>query len=345
MSLPHSALTRSNDSALMPRPQPKLPPPKPHAQWELMRVISGHTGWVRSLSVDPGNRWFASGSADRTIKLWDLASGELKLTLTGHIGAVRALQVSDRHPYLFSAGDDKQVKCWDLETNKVVRQYHGHLSGVSALALHPTLDVLVTGGRDACPRVWDMRTKQPLFTLAGHRGAITSLLTNDCDPQIISASHDSTIRLWDLAAGRTITELTHHKKSVRALCQHPDEFAMASASPDRVKKWGLPPGTFLHDFKAPSSTDNILPAGMIINALAVNADGVMFGGADDGLMCFWDWDSGHCFQSLRTSPQPGSLEAESGIHAAAFDRSGLRLLTGEVDKSIKVWREVQIDEQ
>ena len=48
--------------------------------------------WVRSLAVDPGNEFFATGSADRTIKIWDLASGQLKLTLTGHIEQVwRAL--------------------------------------------------------------------------------------------------------------------------------------------------------------------------------------------------------------------------------------------------------------
>ena len=44
--------------------------------------------WVRSVAVDPGNEWFATGSADRTIKIWDLASGQLKLTLTGHIEQV-----------------------------------------------------------------------------------------------------------------------------------------------------------------------------------------------------------------------------------------------------------------
>lgn len=41
--------------------------------------------------MDPGNEFFATGSADRTIKIWDLASGQLKLTLTGHIEQVRRL--------------------------------------------------------------------------------------------------------------------------------------------------------------------------------------------------------------------------------------------------------------
>ncbi len=46
--------------------------------------------WVRCVAFDSSNEWFVTGSADRTIKVWDLASGQLKLTLTGHIEQVTA---------------------------------------------------------------------------------------------------------------------------------------------------------------------------------------------------------------------------------------------------------------
>ena len=69
-----------------------------------MRVLSGHTGWVRCVSVDPTNSFFVTGSNDRTIKFWDLISGELRTTLTGHISAVRGVEISPRHPYAFSCG-------------------------------------------------------------------------------------------------------------------------------------------------------------------------------------------------------------------------------------------------
>jgi pleiotropic regulator 1 len=152
--------TAHGSTALMVRAGKTLNMPKPewHAPWKLKTVISGHLGWVRCICVEPGNEWFATGAGDRTVKIWDLASGDLKLTLTGHISPVRGIAVSDRHPYMFTVGEDKLVKCWDLETNKVMRHYHGHLSGVYSCALHPTLDVLCTGGRDSAVRVWDIRS-------------------------------------------------------------------------------------------------------------------------------------------------------------------------------------------
>lgn len=106
-------------NALMPRKAPSMPKPKWHAPWKLYRVLSGHLGWVRCVTVEPGNEWIATGAGDRVIKIWDLASGKLKVSLTGHISSVRGLAVSARHPYLFSCGEDRQVKCWDLEYNKV----------------------------------------------------------------------------------------------------------------------------------------------------------------------------------------------------------------------------------
>jgi pleiotropic regulator 1 len=90
------------------RAPPKVPVPQWHPKWELGVVLSGHLGWVQAISFDPSNQWFATGSKDRTIKIWDFPKSVLgdkdclKLTLTGHISGVRGLAVSDRHPYLFS---------------------------------------------------------------------------------------------------------------------------------------------------------------------------------------------------------------------------------------------------
>lgn len=303
-----------------------------HSPWKMFRGISGHLGWVRSVAVDTTNEWFATGSADRTVKIWDLASGRLKLTLTGHISTVRGIAISPRHPYMFTVGEDKTVKCWDLEQNKVIRNYHGHLSGVYCVSLHPTLDVLMTGGRDSTVRVWDIRTRAQVFVLGGHRDTVNSIVTQSVDPQVISASVDSTIRTWDLAAGKCSATLTNHKKGVRALVRHPRENSFASASADNIKTWALPDGSFMRNLSGQHHEK-------LVNALAVNDDGVLVSGGDDGSLCFWDYSGAHCFQNEQTIVQPGSLDCEAGIFAMAFDKSGSRLITCEADKTIKMWKE------
>mmetsp|Transcript_6909 Transcript_6909/g.20251 ORF Transcript_6909/g.20251 Transcript_6909/m.20251 type:complete len:502 (+) Transcript_6909:277-1782(+) len=318
------------------RPPPPVPQPTWHAPWKLAAVASGHLGWVRCVAFEPRNEWFVTGGVDRTIKVWDLAKcgagaeGGLKLTLTGHINAIRGLAVSPRTTYMFSAGEDKKVLCWDLETNKVVRHYHGHLSGVYCLGLHPTLDLLMTGGRDSCVRCWDIRTSKQVMMLGGHTSTIGAVECCATDPQVVTGSHDCTIRLWDLAAGKTRATLTHHKKAIRALCCAPFEDSFVSAAADNLKKWQRKDGSFLRNLQGHRA---------VLNACAVNADGVLASAGDDGSLRLWDYRTGYGFQDLRTVAQPGSLECEAGIYDCKFDKSGTRLITCEADKTIKIWKE------
>lgn len=86
-----------------------------------------------------------------------------------------------------------------------------------------------------------------------------------------------------------------------------------SGAADNIKKWQLPEGQFLRNFRGHNA---------IINTLALNQDNVVVSGADNGSMRFWDYTTGYCFQKLDTIVQPGSLDSEAGIFASSFDRSG-----------------------
>lgn len=90
-------------------------------------------------------------------------------------------------------------------------------------------------------------------------------------------------------------------------------------------------GDFLHNMLAQQRA--------IINAMAVNEDGVLASGGDNGSLWMWDWRSGHCFQQQDSIVQPGSLDSEAGIYALAYDMSGSRLVSCEADKTVKMWRE------
>lgn len=310
---------------------------KTASPWKLRRVLAGaHQGWVRSVTVDPvTNLWFATGSSDASLKIWDLASGDLKASLSGHILGVRALVVSNRYSYMFSGSEDKTVRCWDLErTNSAagcqIRNYHGHVGGVYTLALHPELDLLFSAGRDSVIRAWDLRSRNQVMVLSGHSNDITSIVAQVGDPQICSSSMDSTVRLWDIRKQTTHLALTHHSKSIRLLVMHPQEMTMASGdSAGNIKQWLLPGGQLLHAFGSSNDIN-------IINTMAINpASNELFAGFSDGRMHFYDYETGNLLQSAQSTPAPGT--DTSTIYTSAFDMLGLRLIVGESDKSIKIW--------
>jgi pleiotropic regulator 1 len=164
---------------------------------------------------------------------------------------------------------------------------------------------------------------------------VASLLTKSTDPQIITGSHDMTIKLWDLAAGKCMSTLTHHQKAIRALVQPSFENTFMSGAADCLKYWQGKDGKFLKSYTANAPEQR----NAVVNCLAVNDDGVMVSGGDDGSMQFWDYKTGHNFQSSTSIVQPGSLDAENGIFVSQFDHTGTRLITGEADKSIKIWKQ------
>ena len=112
-----------------------------------------------------------------------------------------------------------------------------------------------------------------------------------------------------------MTTITQHKKAVRALVANPRELSFLSGSADNIKKWQCRDGKFIRNFEGHSS---------VINTMAVNEDGVAVSCGDNGSMSFWDYKTGYRYQETKTIPQPGSLDAEAGIFASAFDLSGSR---------------------
>lgn len=97
-----------------------------------------------------------------------------------------------------------------------------------------------------------------------------------------------------------------------------------------LQVWKCPESRFLRNFSGHKA---------IINSAALNEDNVLVSCGDNGSMYFWDWASGYNFQKIMSPPQPGSISSEAGIFEAKFDKSGLRLVTVECDKTIKVWQE------
>lgn len=106
-------------------------------------------------------------------------------------------------------------------------------------------------------------------------------------------------------------------------------YMFASASPDNIKQWRCPEGNFIQNISGHTA---------IVNCMAVNPDGVLVSGGDNGTLFFWDWRTGYNFQRFQAPVQPGSMDSEAGIFSMTFDITGTRLITTEADKTIKVYK-------
>ena len=225
-----------------------------------------------------------------------------------------------------------------MRTKSQVHILTGHTATISDVQCQESDPQVITGSMDSTVRcVPSPSPTQPLFRA-------------DADARPPSSPPPDS--LWDLAAGKTMTTLTHHHKSVRSIAIHPTEysFATASAGGNNIKKWACPNGTFVHNFSGHDA---------IINSVSVNHDGVFFSGGaslspssstgssparadalspagDNGSMTWWDYKTGLPFQTEQDKPQPGSLDAESGVFCSTFDQTGTRLIVGGADKTIKV---------
>jgi WD40 repeat protein len=104
-----------------------LPPPSGH-------LLQGHTHAVYCVAFSSDSKTLASASGDKTVKLWDLATGKERATLQGHTESVMSVAFSPDGKTLASASYDKTVKLWDVATGKeratLKGPRHGKVRGI-----------------------------------------------------------------------------------------------------------------------------------------------------------------------------------------------------------------------
>ena len=145
----------------------------------------GHTAQVETVAFSPDGLTLASGSLDRTIKLWDVASGQEITTLSGHGHWVWSVAFSPDGATLASASFDDTAKLWDLATGQEKASLLGHTDLVLALAYSPDGTMLASAGFGGAIKLWDVGPEVVLPTLSisdvavkeGNDGTVTATLT------------------------------------------------------------------------------------------------------------------------------------------------------------------------
>lgn len=211
--------------------------------WEVVnkksaRQFTGHQGAIISLAFSPDGKQLASGSFDKSVKVWNVDTGKELFTLK-HNQYVYAV-VFNSEGLLASGSWDKTVKLWDH--GQLIRTLHLENS-VTALAFSPDNQILAVGSGHGKITLWEVKSGQLLHKLTGHEQAITSLVFNPHDLVLASGSGGTKnhIKFWNIKNGQEIGTLTGHHSLVNSLAFSRDGQWFASASEDKtIRLWQSP---------------------------------------------------------------------------------------------------------
>jgi TIR domain/WD domain, G-beta repeat len=204
------------------------------------RTLQGHSKWVNAVAVTPHGRHAVSGSHDKTLCVWDLATGETEATLQSPTSWVNAVAVTRDGWHVVSGSGENTLRVWDLAMGKAKRTLQGHMDLVSAVGVTPDGLYAVSGSWDGTLRVWDLATGKTKTTFKNLTESISALAVTPDGRHVVFASWNTTLHVLDLVTGETIATLLVHTSWVLAVTVTPDERHAVSSSHDQtLRVWDL----------------------------------------------------------------------------------------------------------
>lgn len=280
----------------------------------LIQTLKGHTGgvWAMKFAGDI----LASGSTDRTVRIWNLRTGKCTHIFHGHTSTVRCLEIiepkqistdDEGNPVMFPESpllitgsrdatlyvwklptlDDEQTQIYDYEPADnpfFVNILKGHSASVRAVTGYS--NILISGSYDHTARVWDLRTNECKWVLSGHTDRIYSCVYDIKRNRCYTGSVDNTVRIWDLDTGETISILEGHQILV-GLITSSENVLVSAAADSTVRVWDPDTGHAQHVFRGHSAA---------ITCVA-NDDRKVISGSQ-GMLKLWDTKSGELVRDL-----------------------------------------------
>ncbi|CAD8169269.1 unnamed protein product [Paramecium pentaurelia] len=298
-----------------------------NCKWKNLRIqeslqLEGHSDQVVTVCFSPNGTTLASGSEDKSIRLWDVKTGQQKFKLDGHSHAVLSLCFSPDETTLASGSEDKSIRLWDVKTGQLKFKLDGHTHAVLSLCFSPDETTLASGSEDKSIRLWDVETGQQKFKLDGHNDSVQSVCFSSDGTKLASGSLDKSIRIWNVELGQVKAKLNGHKDSVLSVCFSPDDTALASGSCDKE--------IFLWDVKTGKRMKQFFGHTHFIQSICFSPNGTtLASGSVDKSIRLWD---------VKTGQQKAKFDSHSGtVYSVCFSPDGNTLASGSSDMSIRLW--------
>ena len=173
--------------------------------------LTDHTDRVCAVAWLSADR-LITGSADKTIKIWDVAASKPVQTLTGHEQAVLTVAAHPGGQLVASGGKDRQVKLWDLSSTDPPKDVGSHGKAVYSVAFSPDGKWLASCGEDDTHiRIWNVAESKSFKELTAEdaddksqRRSLFAIAFSPDSKQFVTCGADRSLRLWDIEAGKEV---------------------------------------------------------------------------------------------------------------------------------------------
>ncbi|KAJ2912270.1 hypothetical protein MD484_g8144, partial [Candolleomyces efflorescens] len=288
-----------------------------------LHQLHGHTAAVTSLAISSNGERIVSGSEDRTVRVWDMKTGNLVAEpLVEHADSVTCVAISPDGGWVVSGSRDRTVRVWDANSGTMkTRSLRGHTDTVTCVAIWGDGDAeyVASGSADNTVRIWDVESATQLACLALRYpdrvrvvGSFAMASTGN-ERCFASGSRDGDSKcvVWDVQTGTVVAE---HSDSVTSNAFLPDGRIVSNSRGGPIRLQG---------------TDAVFGQDRATSALASDGKHI-FSGCEDGKIWMWDIETG----------KVGNIMLHNHtdvVTAIAISPNGERIISGSRDKSIWIW--------
>ncbi|EFA85552.1 putative protein serine/threonine kinase [Heterostelium album PN500] len=285
-------------------------------------TLSGHSDNLTALIISEDKKKLYSGSADGTLKIWNLETQScIETNRAGHRKAITAICLTN-DSYI-TASADQSIKIWDKSNNELKHKLEEHTNDVNSICISKEKNLLFSCSSDKSIRVWDLNTFKCIKVLTAHSKSVKSIVVSG--KYLFSASSDETIKVWDIEMLVCIYGISDaHEGWITKLALNNTGFLVSGCRDGTLKLWNL--STFMpistHEENREAITDIIV------------TERYIFVASEDSTIKIWDTidiaNGGQlkCIYSMRAH--------RSAIFTLETD--GKYLYTGGSDNNIKSWQ-------
>lgn len=288
----------------------------------LIRSLVGHPDGVKACAFSPDGTTVVSGDYEGTLKLWDVASGQLLATLTGPRINTQAHALSPDGSTLATGNNNGVLKLWDVQTRKERATFTGHKGSIQACVFSPDSAAILSAGWDGTLKLWDVATGQVLATLTGHTREVAACAFSADGSLIASGDNGGVLKLWDARTLQELKSLNGHRGVIVACPFSPDSSTVATASWDgTLRLWDVATGQMRFTL-----TDHFGE----VTSCAFSPDGsTIVSAAGDHMLKLWDMATGKLRETL--------VGHTNWVGGCAFNPGGTMIVSGSQDNTLKLW--------